>query len=687
MSMLIATPQLRAEEVAATPPGNEASSTGEQLGTMPSSVSAVFRQIERVNAAGIQAGDATVDKVEPQSPQFKQGKAQLSLSPIVQQARKASRKAATLATGEYFSRDSSYYDNDNYSHMALVIADGSAKMINVYSYGDTIDVNYNVSTGAFSIPAQKLYHFDTYGDVYACPVSFSSGAVTYSTTGSISGTVADDGTITLQPWGIFVISGDYTGSVVNAFYMSAWHPKNATIKTYNAKHVLTSYSAYVEQNADNEIRVYNFSNTGNVTGNGYVGGIASSVSGGNTLEYCENTGNVETVRSSSSAIYTGGIAAYVSGTATNPAYARYLLNKAPVTSQGSYVGGVIGNFSNAEATGLYNAGKVTATHYGTGSSARYATYVGGVVGMFAGQGNVMWNIADVTAEGYAVGGIAGQGNGTVSQCFNAGNMHADGQGKSSLASAGGIWGVGRPSINGCYNLGTVNGPDKIAGIIVELANTGSITNCYNAGVLAPTATGASIVKSIAYQSGATATCSGNAYLSDINEAYPDTAHGIPVTIDQLMAGEGLADLYVINRAAYPVPDSLIGEPIARYYAASLAFAPGDSAMGVTQNFYVGALDSVAWTSSDNISIDATGTATAQVGNGWVKKSISWNGIDLERQYAINVLETTGINGINTNGSDNAIDKRIYSIDGRYMGTDASVLPSGIYIQGGKKHIK
>ena len=57
----------------------------------------------------------------------------------------------------------------------------------------------------------------------------------------------------------------------------------------------------------------------------------------------------------------------------------------------------------------------------------------------------------------------------------------------------------------------------------------------------------------------------------------------------------------------------------------------------------------------------------------------------------NVIDNTfngvvdGINGITV--ANKAADNRIYSIDGRYLGTDASALGKGIYVVGGKKIVK
>ena len=48
---------------------------------------------------------------------------------------------------------------------------------------------------------------------------------------------------------------------------------------------------------------------------------------------------------------------------------------------------------------------------------------------------------------------------------------------------------------------------------------------------------------------------------------------------------------------------------------------------------------------------------------------------------------TGIKGITANPSDKRADNKIYTLDGRFIGTDASVLPHGIYVIAGKKIVK
>lgn len=40
-----------------------------------------------------------------------------------------------------------------------------------------------------------------------------------------------------------------------------------------------------------------------------------------------------------------------------------------------------------------------------------------------------------------------------------------------------------------------------------------------------------------------------------------------------------------------------------------------------------------------------------------------------------------------NAQQRQLSLRIYTLDGRYVGSDASLLPSGIYVSGGRKFLK
>ena len=50
-------------------------------------------------------------------------------------------------------------------------------------------------------------------------------------------------------------------------------------------------------------------------------------------------------------------------------------------------------------------------------------------------------------------------------------------------------------------------------------------------------------------------------------------------------------------------------------------------------------------------------------------------------------QTTGINDVTKNADAQQGAQRIYTIDGRYVGTNLDSLPSGIYIMKGKKTLK
>ena len=50
-------------------------------------------------------------------------------------------------------------------------------------------------------------------------------------------------------------------------------------------------------------------------------------------------------------------------------------------------------------------------------------------------------------------------------------------------------------------------------------------------------------------------------------------------------------------------------------------------------------------------------------------------------------ETTGISSVTENADAQQGAQRIYTIDGRYVGTNFDSLPSGMYIMKGKKTLK
>ena len=133
----------------------------------------------------------------------------------------------------------------------------------------------------------------------------------------------------------------------------------------------------------------------------------------------------------------------------------------------------IGLFGSSEADGnIKNVGVVDSYFKGN-------EFVGGVCGRNVGTITNCYNTGNLTAINptAAIGGICGinDNGGTIANCYNTGTVTATG----STASVGGVCGCSMAPISNCYNIGTVtatgSGAD-ISGICGY--NFGPVTNCY-----------------------------------------------------------------------------------------------------------------------------------------------------------------------------------------------------------------
>lgn len=145
------------------------------------------------------------------------------------------------------------------------------------------------------------------------------------------------------------------------------------------------------------------------------------------------------------------------------------------TVSGLYFNGdstCIGLFGSSESDGnIKNVGVVDSYFKGNDS-------VGGVCGNNAGTITNCYNAGNLTAieSSATIGGICGYNNGgTIANCYNTGTVTATG----SAASVGGVCGCSIELILNCYNIGTVTatGSDAdISGICGY--NFGPVKNCY-----------------------------------------------------------------------------------------------------------------------------------------------------------------------------------------------------------------
>ena len=145
------------------------------------------------------------------------------------------------------------------------------------------------------------------------------------------------------------------------------------------------------------------------------------------------------------------------------------------TVSGLYFNGdstCIGLFGSSESHGnIKNVGVVDSYFKGN-------DHVGGVCGNNAGTITNCYNAGNLTAieSSATIGGICGYNNGgTVTNCYNTGTVTATG----SVASVGGVCGCSIELISNCYNIGTVTATSSgadISGICGY--NFGPIKNCY-----------------------------------------------------------------------------------------------------------------------------------------------------------------------------------------------------------------
>ena len=145
------------------------------------------------------------------------------------------------------------------------------------------------------------------------------------------------------------------------------------------------------------------------------------------------------------------------------------------TVSGLYFNGdstCIGLFGSSESDGnIKNVGVVDSYFKGN-------DHVGGVCGNNAGTITNCYNAGNLTAieSDATIGGICGYNNGgTVTNCYNTGTVTATG----TVASVGGVCGCSTELILNCYNIGTVTAASSDADISGICGyNFGPIKNCY-----------------------------------------------------------------------------------------------------------------------------------------------------------------------------------------------------------------
>ena len=111
-----------------------------------------------------------------------------------------------------------------------------------------------------------------------------------------------------------------------------------------------------------------------------------------------------------------------------------------------------------------------------------------------------------------VGGVCGRNDGTITNCYNAGNLTAIDE---SSATIGGICGYNGGTVTNCYNTGTVTATGSVASVGgVCGGSIAPISNCYNIGIVTATSSDADISGICGYYYGPIKNCY---YLADTED--------------------------------------------------------------------------------------------------------------------------------------------------------------------------
>ncbi len=177
---------------------------------------------------------------------------------------------------------------------------------------------------------------------------------------------------------------------------------------------------------NNNVTIQNLTSKASVKGNDYVGGIAGVSFYGTLLKNLNIEGNVEGDK---------------------------------------YVGGAVG-YSQSEIDASINNSLIIGENY-----------VGGLAGLNHAMGNITNSInkGKIEVLDENVGGIVGINNGTISSCYNIGEIDST---KTDKLTIGGICGqnLSESFINTSYNIGKIKNKNYAGGVVG--ADFGSISNCF-----------------------------------------------------------------------------------------------------------------------------------------------------------------------------------------------------------------
>jgi len=417
------------------------------------------------------------------------------------------------------------------------------------------------------------------------------------------------------------------------------------------------------RNSTNTLDIHDCINKGNITALGTIGGIVGYVPAGTQVYDCNNEGRIEssvgdatkTIGSRTTGTLmgmAGGIAGYVNATsATDSTRVFRCGNSGVVKSTVEYIGGIAAYTSSGSLVDkVFNTGEVICMSKAPegGTDGNFISYmVGGIVGDLYGDLTNSWNSGKITADGHDIGGIAGFQGGYLSNCINLGNVEvkasAVNQNLSFHPTGGGVAGRGYRSITeNCVNLGRIAAPDRSAGVMSMLLQSGSLLTSYNAGEVCNTNTDYEYLSNIANNKDAAAAALEKLYyLKDKNphirpNLIDNSKYAQALSETELM-GADLGDGFTYTKASMPVPKGLYNPGLPHFTLAKITFeGENNSEENVTGMINIADLDDLVWTSSANIEITGSVALPRETGKGWIK--VSTANRDYERTYNLNITK-------------------------------------------------
>lgn len=183
----------------------------------------------------------------------------VSVAPIAPLVVSAPAKVpAEIPYGTFIPKDMDVRGNYNYAAMRIVKGEEVDTLFGLAGSNYSILLTIDETTGVVTIPPQKVYTHNTYGDVYIWSCSVQNGQLVYNESADIVGRMDNSGKITLGGWGLFVASGANKGGWFVAFQRSEWYPANSEVKLSLSDGKTEINHALIEQPYENQITIYNF---------------------------------------------------------------------------------------------------------------------------------------------------------------------------------------------------------------------------------------------------------------------------------------------------------------------------------------------------------------------------------------------------------------------------------------------